>query len=85
MTGHFLAICPHDCRRLLADAAIGRVAWSAASGPQVLPVTITLDGESVFFVTDPDSVLNELAGGWDAVVEIECGTSHESDAIRLCI
>ena len=64
MTGYFWEISPDDCGRLLADAAVGRVAWASSRGVQVLPVTLTSVGESVFFAVDQQSILAELAEVW---------------------
>src|SRR3954469_5286993 len=38
---------PTDCMRLLSSVRLGRVAWTGADGPQVLPVNHTvLDGQT---------------------------------------
>ncbi|WP_347347297.1 pyridoxamine 5'-phosphate oxidase family protein [Nigerium sp.] len=71
MTGYFWEISPDECGHLLADAAVGRVAWASSRGVQVLPVTLTSVGESVFFAVDPQSILAELAEGVDAVVQVD--------------
>jgi nitroimidazol reductase NimA-like FMN-containing flavoprotein (pyridoxamine 5'-phosphate oxidase superfamily) len=38
-TGEFKPVSPRRCQELLESQSIGRVAWQAADGPQILPVT----------------------------------------------
>ena len=60
--GHFLTVEPEECRRLLCDAAIGRVSWSSSVGLVTLPVTydVHADGRLGFHVA-PGGLLAELA------------------------
>jgi nitroimidazol reductase NimA-like FMN-containing flavoprotein (pyridoxamine 5'-phosphate oxidase superfamily) len=46
-----------ECRRLLHEHRIGRVAWCAADGPAVLPVNYLSDGDTVLFRTSPHTEL----------------------------
>ena len=46
-----------ECRGLLHEHRIGRVAWCAADGPAVLPVNYLSDGDSVLFRTSPHTQL----------------------------
>lgn len=46
-----------ECRRLLTDAAVGRVGFVDAGSPMILPVNFTMDGPSVVFRSAPGSKL----------------------------
>jgi nitroimidazol reductase NimA-like FMN-containing flavoprotein (pyridoxamine 5'-phosphate oxidase superfamily) len=46
-----------ECRELLHERRIGRVAWCAADGPMVLPVNYLSDGDQVLFRTSAHSEL----------------------------
>lgn len=63
-SGHFLAVEPEECRRLLLDAAIGRVSWLASAGLVTLPVTygVHADGRLGFHAA-AGGLLGELAAG----------------------
>ena len=73
MTGHFLAICPDDCRRLLAAATVGRVGWASSAGVQIIPVNVFLHGDALYVRVDPASILAELAAdtGIEAAIEVD--------------
>lgn len=59
------------CHQLLAAHHVGRVAWSAADGPQLFPVSYTwLDG-SVVFRTSPYGILSELVRRTPVVFEVD--------------
>lgn len=59
--GHLLDIDPDECRRLLSDTVIGRVAWLSTTGLVSLPVTFGVhhDGRLGFRVA-PGTLLAEL-------------------------
>jgi uncharacterized protein len=59
-TGEFRAISPARCQELLESQTIGRVAWQAADGPQILPVTYAWYQGTIIFRTSPYGVLSEL-------------------------
>lgn len=60
-SGYFVAIAPDECRRLIRDAGVGRVAWvSTARGIQVLPVNFGLMGDRIVFRVDEGSIFREL-------------------------
>lgn len=50
---------PAECMRLLTSVRLGRVAWVAAVGPQLLPVNHSVLDGNVFFRTDLYSSLAE--------------------------
>ncbi len=62
--GHLWAIAPDECRRLLADAGVGRVCWQADPGLTALPVAFGVhdDGRLGFRAAD-GSILAGLAAG----------------------
>nr|NLI51243.1 pyridoxamine 5'-phosphate oxidase family protein [Propionibacterium sp.] len=73
-TGHLWAIDPDECRRLLADAGVGRVCWQAGPGLTVLPVAYGVhdDGRLGFRAAD-GSILAALAaaGPVDVAFEVD--------------
>jgi len=52
-----------ECRKLLGERHLGRLALVDADGPVILPVNYTLDEGSVVFRTDPDGKLDAAAAG----------------------
>lgn len=69
--GMFAEIGDQECRELLASRTIGRVAWTSPTGPIVLPITYTLDGDLIVFRTSPTSVLSNLASDYRVAFEID--------------
>lgn len=60
--GYFETIDADECRRLIGDADVGRVAWvSPTGGLQVLPVNYALLGDVIVFRVAHGSVLEELS------------------------
>jgi uncharacterized protein len=67
----FKPISPSRCQELLESRSIGRIAWQAADGPQILPVTYAcLDG-TIIFRTSPYGVLSELIRPTEVAMEID--------------
>ena len=64
-------ISPSRCRELLESQTIGRIAWQAADGPQILPVTYACYGGTIIFRTSPYGVLSELIRPTDVAMEID--------------
>jgi uncharacterized protein len=60
-----------QCRELLAEHHVGRVAWTAADGLQLLPVSYAFTQGSVFFRTSPYGVLSELVRPSEVIFEID--------------
>ena len=52
-----------ECRKLLGERHLGRLALVDADGLVILPVNYTLDEGSVVFRTDPGSKLDAAAAG----------------------
>ena len=71
MQGHFLTIEPDECRRLLADAHVGRVCWVSSAGLQVLPVNYGLAEGAIVFRASPRSLLAELVQPADVVFQVD--------------
>lgn len=59
------------CRELLAGNDIGRVAWQAADGPQILPILYALRGETVLFRTSPYGALSDLIRPTEVAMEVD--------------
>lgn len=71
-------LTPDRCAELLRRHTVGRVAWAAADGPQLFPVSYAwLDGQIVF-QTSPYGVLSELVRRTEVVFEVD-----DLDAARL--
>lgn len=70
-TDEFTPINPARCEELLESQSIGRVAWQAADGPQILPVTYACHDGTIIFRTSPYGVLSELIRPTDVALEID--------------
>ncbi len=70
-TGEFRALSPARCQELLESQTIGRVAWQAADGPQILPVTYAWYQGTIIFRTSPYGVLSELIRPTEVAMEID--------------
>jgi nitroimidazol reductase NimA-like FMN-containing flavoprotein (pyridoxamine 5'-phosphate oxidase superfamily) len=62
---------PDDCRRLIMNGGVGRVAFQSASGQHIVPVNFQLDGDSVVFRTRPDTELGRVAPVPEAAFEVD--------------
>ncbi len=67
----FNGISPTRCVELLQTQTVGRVAWQATAGPEVLPVTYVWHEDSVIFRTSPYGPLSELSQPTDVAFEID--------------
>ena len=67
----FSALSERQCRELLRDANLARVAWETADGPQILPVTYACYGDSFVFRTSPYGPLSELIRPTDVALEVD--------------
>jgi nitroimidazol reductase NimA-like FMN-containing flavoprotein (pyridoxamine 5'-phosphate oxidase superfamily) len=59
-----------ECRRLLADDQVGRVAVVIGATPMILPVNYALDGDDIVMRTMPGSRLD--VGQGHAAFEVDC-------------
>jgi uncharacterized protein len=64
-------ISPQHCWELLESHSIGRIAWKAADGLQLLPVTYAVHQGSIVFRTSPYGVLSELVRPSDVIFEVD--------------
>ncbi len=56
-------LTPAECYDLLAPGGVGRVAFTTADGPVVLPVNYAMAGPTVIFRTAPDTLLAGYLNG----------------------
>jgi uncharacterized protein len=70
-TDEFKPMSQSRCQELLESQNIGRVAWQAADGPQILPVTYAYHDGTIIFRTSPYGVLSELVRPTDVALEID--------------
>ena len=70
-TDEFKPMSPSRCQELLESQSIGRIAWQAADGPQILPVTYAYHEGTIIFRTSPYGVLSELVRPTDVAMEID--------------
>ena len=69
--GHFTRTSGDECRLLVRGHSVGRVGWVSKVGLQVLPVTYVSDGDRIYFRTDPNSLLGELAAPTRVAFEVD--------------
>jgi nitroimidazol reductase NimA-like FMN-containing flavoprotein (pyridoxamine 5'-phosphate oxidase superfamily) len=60
-----------ECWRLLGTCAVGRLAVTGDDGPEIYPVNIAVDGESVVFRTDPGSKVTAIAADPRVALEVD--------------
>jgi nitroimidazol reductase NimA-like FMN-containing flavoprotein (pyridoxamine 5'-phosphate oxidase superfamily) len=60
-----------ECRRLIEDGGVGRVAFHSQSGQHIVPVNFQLDRNSIVFRTTPYSELGRLGPGSEAAFEVD--------------
>jgi nitroimidazol reductase NimA-like FMN-containing flavoprotein (pyridoxamine 5'-phosphate oxidase superfamily) len=70
-TSDFRAMTPARCQELLESQTVGRIAWQAADGPQILPVTYAWHEGTIIFRTSPYGVLSELIRPAEVALEID--------------
>lgn len=70
-TDQFKPMSQSRCQELLESQSIGRVAWQAADGPHILPVTYAYHDGTIIFRTSPYGVLSELVRPTDVALEID--------------
>jgi nitroimidazol reductase NimA-like FMN-containing flavoprotein (pyridoxamine 5'-phosphate oxidase superfamily) len=59
------------CRDLLSSHDVGRIAWTAAHGPELFPVSYVYHDGMIIFRTSPYGVLSELIRPTDVVFEVD--------------
>lgn len=68
---YFSRLEAEECWRLLAEAEVGRVAWTADDGISIVPVNFRLEGHTVVFHTAPTSMLARLAEGAEVAFQAD--------------
>lgn len=68
-----------ECRHLIQDGGVGRVAFRAPSGQQIVPVNFKVHGDSIVFRTNPYSELGLYGADSDAAFEVDV-LDHEREA-----
>lgn len=71
MGSTFVELARGRCEELLAQQSVGRVAWNAADGPQVLPVNYAWHVGQVVFRTAPYGVISTLARRTPVAFEVD--------------
>jgi nitroimidazol reductase NimA-like FMN-containing flavoprotein (pyridoxamine 5'-phosphate oxidase superfamily) len=69
--GRFQRLSKQECWRLLEAGTIGRVAWQAADGPEVLPVTYAVHDGLIVFRTSAYGPLADLINPRPVAFEID--------------
>ncbi|GAA2109110.1 pyridoxamine 5'-phosphate oxidase family protein [Microlunatus panaciterrae] len=67
----FTELSTERCLELLQTHTVGRVAWQAGDGPQILPVTYAYYGGCIVFRTSPYGLLSELSRPSDVAFEVD--------------
>lgn len=68
---HFRPLTPAECQLRLAQHHTGRVAWEAADGPMLLPVSYELHLGRISFRTSPYGVLSQLVEPTNVAFEVD--------------
>ena len=72
----FEGISRSRCAELLQAQTIGRVAWQATTGPEILAVTYVWHDDCVIFRTSPYGPLSELSQPTNVAFEIDEFDQH---------
>lgn len=67
----FRALGDRECRDRLQQRSVARLAWQAADGPLVLPVTYVWHDGTAVFRTSPYGVISELIRPTDVALQID--------------
>ena len=68
---HLMEIPRARCEELLRQHTVGRVGFTSAAGPHVLPVTYRISNDTVGFRTSPHGVFSVLARRTPVAFEID--------------
>jgi nitroimidazol reductase NimA-like FMN-containing flavoprotein (pyridoxamine 5'-phosphate oxidase superfamily) len=74
-----------ECWRLLASVPIGRIAVLGNDGPEVYPINIAVDRESIVFRTDPGSKLSAMASSPRVALEADAIDLDERDGWSVVV
>ncbi len=67
-----------ECRRLLGSVPVGRLGYTAATGPRILPMNFELVRDSLFLRTAADGEVARWALGQEVCFEVD----HVDDYLR---
>lgn len=70
-SSHFRPLTQAECQQRLEEHHTGRVAWEAADGPMMLPVSYELHLGRISFRTSPYGVLSRLVEPTNVAFEID--------------
>ena len=62
---------PTECRRLLTSTTVGRLGYSTANGPRIVPMNFTVVGECLIFRTTPQTEAGRCANGTQVAFEVD--------------
>lgn len=69
--GQLLELTADECWELLASTSVGRIAWTTARGPVVVPVNFALDGRALHIRTPAYSALVRKADAERVAFEVD--------------
>jgi uncharacterized protein len=76
-TAPFRVIPGDECERRLGQHMVGRVAWNAPDGPQLLPVNYAYYNKTIVFRTMSEGVMSQLVRRTNVAFEID-GVDEET-------
>jgi nitroimidazol reductase NimA-like FMN-containing flavoprotein (pyridoxamine 5'-phosphate oxidase superfamily) len=59
--GQLVDLPPDECWQLLTTTPVGRIAWTTATGPEVIPVNFAVDGRTIKIRTAAYSAMVQKA------------------------
>jgi nitroimidazol reductase NimA-like FMN-containing flavoprotein (pyridoxamine 5'-phosphate oxidase superfamily) len=74
-----------ECWRLLGTSAVGRLVVNGEDGPEIYPVNIAVDGQSVVFRTDPGSKLTRIASDPRVALEVDAVDLEKRDGWSVVV
>ena len=69
--GRLERLSPWECRRLLASSAVGRLGYTSADGPRIVPMNFTVAGDRLIFRTAPETEAARCANGHPVAFEVD--------------
>jgi nitroimidazol reductase NimA-like FMN-containing flavoprotein (pyridoxamine 5'-phosphate oxidase superfamily) len=69
--GRVERLSPSECRRLLNATTVGRLGYSTANGPRIVPMNFTVVGDRLIFRTKPDTEAGRCANRAQVAFEVD--------------
>lgn len=69
--GTLVDVPAQECWQLVTTTSVGRIAWSTADGPVVIPVNFVVDGSSIYVRTPIYSALAQNADAERVALEVD--------------